>query len=55
MVGDADLVTEMAGDWVTATVTVLEVAVIGDPVGGVPLAVAWSTIEPWSMSAWVTV
>ncbi len=46
---------EMEADCVTVTVTVLDVASTEDPVGGVPVAVAWSTTEPWLMSAWVTV
>ena len=46
---------ESEGDWVTVTVTVLEVALTVPPEGVVPCVVAWSTIEPWLMSAWVTV
>ena len=40
--------------WSTGTVTD-EVAVTGGPLGGSPLAVAVSVIEPWLRSAWVTV
>ena len=42
-------------DWVTSTVTGFEVAVIGVSEGVVPSATALSAMEPWSMSAWVTV
>ena len=55
MVGVADLAMVSDGDCVAVTVTVLEVALVVPPAGGVPWAVAWSTIEPWLMSAWVTV
>ena len=55
VVGLADFTIESDGDWVTATVTVLDVSLIVPPDGVVPWVVAWSTIEPWSTSAWVTV
>ena len=42
---------EMEADCVTVTVTVLDVAVTAVPDGGVPVTMASSTIEPWSMSA----
>ncbi len=47
--------TESDGAWVTVTVTVLEVPLAVPPEGVVPCVVAWSTTEPWSMSAWDTV
>ncbi len=55
VVGLAALVMERAGDWVTSTVTVFEVALTVPLEGVVPWTVAWSTTEPWLMSAWVTV
>ncbi len=55
VVGLADLAMESEGDWVTVTVTVLEVALTVPLEGVVPCVVAWSTIEPWLTSAWVTV
>ena len=46
---------ESVAVWVTLTVTVLEVAIgVVPPEGVVPSVVAWSTIEPWLMSAWDT-
>ncbi len=52
--GDADLVMEREGDCVAVTFTVLDVPSTVPPEGVVPLAVAVSTIVPWSTSAWVT-
>ena len=55
VVGLADLAMESEAVWVTVTVTVLEVALVTvPPEGVVPCVVAWSTIEPWLMSAWDT-
>ena len=55
VVGVADLAMESVAVWVTLTVTVLEEGLVTvPPEGVVPVAVAWSTIEPWLMSAWVT-
>ena len=46
---------ESDGDWVTVTVTMLEVALTVPFEGVGARVVAWSTIEPWLlMSAWVT-
>ena len=42
------------GDWVTLTVTWLDVAVTGVFEGDVPAATAVSWIRPWFMSAWLT-
>ena len=56
VVGLAVLEIESKGDWVTSTVTVLEVAMgVVPPEGVVPCVVAASTTEPLSMSACVTV
>ncbi len=55
VVGVAVLAMKSEGDWVTLTVTVLEVALTVPFEGVVPWVVAWSTIEPWLTSAWVTV
>ena len=54
VVGSADLEMESEDDWVTVTVTVLEEASTVPLEGVVPWVVAWSTTEPWLMSAWVT-
>ena len=54
-IGLAVLAMESEGDWVTSTVTVLEVALTVPLEGVVPRVVAWSTTDPWLMSAWVTV
>ncbi len=54
MVGLADLAMESDGDWVTLTVTWLDVAVTGVFEGEVPAATAVSWMLPWFMSAWVT-
>ncbi len=45
---------EIEGDWVTVTVTWLEVALTVPLEGVVPCVVAWSATEPWSTSTWVT-
>ncbi len=53
--GEAILTIASDGDWVTVTVTMLEVALTVPFEGVVPWVVAWSTIDPWLMSPWVTV
>ena len=50
-----DLTTVSAGDWATVTEAVDGLEVIGEPVGGVPVAVAESLTEPLLRSAWVSV
>jgi hypothetical protein len=53
--GLADFTIVIAGDWVAITVAVDGGEVTAGPVGGVPVAVAESLIEPLFTSAWVTV
>ena len=47
--------TVSVGAWAMVTVAVDGAEVIGEPVGGVPLAVAESATEPLFRSAWVSV
>ena len=54
VVGLADLAMSIDGSLGVLIVTVLEPALTPGPLGGVPLAVEVSTMEPWSRSAWVT-
>jgi hypothetical protein len=54
-VGDALLLTEIAGAGVAVTVTIEPGEVVVVPVGSLPVAVPVSVIEPLSMSACVTV
>ena len=54
-VGDADFSRVNAGLGAAVTVADEDAEVTGDPVGGVPEAVAESTISPASTSAWVAV
>ena len=54
MVGLADFTMEIDEVWLAVTEAVA-VAETGVPEGAWPVAVAESAMEPWSMSAWVTV
>ncbi|MFF3443378.1 hypothetical protein [Streptosporangium sp. NPDC002721] len=53
--GDAVFSNARLGTGVAVTVTVDGADVTAGPVGGVPEATAVFTIDPASMSAWVTV
>ena len=50
-VGDADLTTVMAGDWMAVMVASDGAETTGGPVGGSPWAVAWLVTDPASTSA----
>ncbi len=50
-----DLTTVRAGVWVAVTEAIDGLEVTGEPVGGVPVAVAESLTEPLLRSAWVRV
>ena len=52
--GAADFVIDTAGDGIAGIVAVAGGEVTDGPVGGVPVAVAESLIEPLFRSAWVT-
>ena len=54
VVGLANFEIAIPGTRLSVTGTVFDVAVTGEPTGGVPAAVALSTTEPWSKSVWVT-
>ena len=55
LAGEAVLVSTRLPLWVAATTALAGLEVTVEPSGAMPAAVAVSTIDPLSMSAWVTV